>query len=251
VIFQGSSSACRAQSKQALDRSRFAEWAIHDVKDWVATSSLKRLKHTAISVALLAPLTLIDERISDHTDRADGYYGDFLNVANEFGGPNAVWIPVGLFSASLMTKNERFQDAAFTSLQATVYAYFITVAGKRVFVGRSRPYEEMGPHEFQFFSNNNSSFPSGHATTAWAIVTPWMFYYPHPITYSLALIAGGTAMSRMQRHQHWMTDVVAGSALGFMTGYWLSNKHQQNGQRLTVSVSPGLSSSSATISISF
>ena len=96
--------------------------------------------------------------------------------------------------------------------------------GIKYTVGRSRPHESDGTHAFRPFSGN-ASFPSGHTTTAFAIVTPWVMFYPHPVTYGLFALSTGTAVARIARDAHWATDVLAGAALGFTTGYWLSKRH--------------------------
>lgn len=244
-----SADVVRAQYADETRVERMTRWSIGDARDWIATSDLRRLTHTTIALAALAPLSLLDERIANHTERADGRYGKFLERTNELGGPKAILVPTSLFAVSFLSESPKFQDAAFTSLQATGYAYVLTVITKRVLLGRARPEDGKGPHEFRFFSNENSSFPSGHSTTAWAIVTPWMMYYPNPVMYSLVLVSSGTAMSRMKRQKHWMTDVVAGSALGFITGYWLSKKHMGETGNLSFSLSPGVEG--ATLSLKY
>ncbi|MCZ6780845.1 MAG: phosphatase PAP2 family protein [Nitrospirae bacterium] len=82
----------------------------------------------------------------------------------------------------------------------------------------------------------DASFPSGHTATAFAILLPWAFYYPHMVTYGLLVIGGGAAVARMQRQKHWLTDVLAGGTLGISMAYWLSRKHQ--GRRSNRSVAP-------------
>jgi len=229
------------------DPMRFVRWTVQDPADWIRTSSWKRAGRFGLSLAVLVPMSRLDERLLSGREKAEGRYGEILEIANEFGGPNAIWFPVTIFGASLFTTDTKFQDAAFTSMQSPVYAYFLTALSKRAIVGRRRPYEEMGAYEFEFLSNRNSSFPSGHATTAWAIVTPWMVYYDGPASKVLGVFAAGTAISRMQRQQHWLTDVVAGSALGFATGYWLAKRHMGEAGLLDIQAGPG----SASVSLRF
>lgn len=149
----------------------------------------------------------------------------FVRVIEEFGNVRAVRPVAGvIFMGSLITENRRFQDAAFTSLEAVLYANVITGGLKAVF-GRARPWQEMGAMHFDPFSGN-TSFPSGHSTTAFAFVTPWLLYYPDTFTPGLLVLSAGTAFSRMLTHNHWFTDVVAGSTIGFATAYFLVRRHQ-------------------------
>lgn len=205
---------------------RFADWMVQDARDWGASWSRERALKTGLVAGVLVPMSLLDEQILERQRNTETPSGEFLEFANYFGGPEAKYVALGVFGTTMLTRNRRLQDAAFTSLQSMVYAYAIGSVSKRVLVGRSRPYQEKGAFDFHPFSNNNTSFPSGHATTAWALVMPWIVYYPNPLTFGLGVLASGTAISRLKRQQHWVTDVIAGSFLGGSMGYWLARKHQ-------------------------
>ncbi|MDA0378753.1 MAG: phosphatase PAP2 family protein [Bacteroidetes bacterium] len=205
---------------------RFLDWTIHDAKDWATSWSGERALKVGLTVGVLIPMSLVDEDILEKQRTTETPSGEFLEFANYLGGPEAKYVALGTFGATLLTRSRRLQDASFTSLQSVAYAYTIGSVSKRVLVGRSRPYQEKGAFDFHPFSNNNTSFPSGHATTAWALVMPWIVYYPNPLTFGLGVLATGTAISRLKRQQHWVTDVIAGSFLGGSMGYWLARKHQ-------------------------
>jgi len=138
-----------------------------------------------------------------------------------------------------MQSDERFQDAAFTSLEAVILSNLATGALKAVF-GRARPFQNQGSDVFEPFSGN-TSFPSGHATTAFSFITPWIVYYPGPVTYAAAGLAGGTALARLSLRFHWPSDVVAGAAIGSLTGIWLSRRHLglSGGARIRPVAGPG------------
>jgi len=213
-----------------------------DARDWATSWDWKRGKKVGTTVALLIPISLLDEDMSERQRKSDSRAGDFLEVANFLGGPEAKYIALGAFSASLLTPSRKLQDATFTSLQSMAYTYVVGTLSKRVLIGRSRPYEEVGAFEFELLSNKNSSFPSGHAATAWALVMPYIVYFPGPVTFGMGVLATGTAVTRLQRKQHWVTDVLAGSFLGGAMGYWLATKHQGESERLSIQVQPqGLS----------
>ena len=92
--------------------------------------------------------------------------------------------------------------------------------------GRSRPEEGNGPYYFKPFSGR-VSFPSSHAASAFAFLTPWILYYPNIFTYSLFVLPVGTGLARMAKKRHWASDVIAGSIIGFGISYLLSEWHKQ------------------------
>ncbi len=228
--------AAYGQQQEPPSRSRFLRWSYQDAADWVETTDRKRLLRTAGFVAALVPLSLIDEEVSEAAmDWNSGVFGNFLDGANEAGSLTAPLIPTGIFLVSLVTDNAKFQDAAFTSLQAIIYTNVISFTIKSL-IGRARPEDGKGAHDFAPFSEFDASFPSGHTATAFAILSPWAFYYPHVRTYGVLVIGGGAAVARLQRQKHWLTDVLAGGTLGVLMAYWLSRKHQ--GRRSNMSVAP-------------
>ncbi|WP_457653355.1 phosphatase PAP2 family protein [Rhodocaloribacter sp.] len=224
-----------AQAQSPEGRARFLHWMAGDAsalaRDVVPRAPLLLLSGAAV----LYPISFSDASVSEEMQEAyHGAFGDFLDVANEFGSPRMTLYVSGVFAASLFTKNSRFQDAAFTSLQSVLYAGVISYGLKTAF-GRERPFESDAAHDFDPFSGH-SSFPSGHATAAFAALTPWVLYYPHPLTYGLFVLSTGTAMARIALRKHWTTDVLAGSAIGFATAYYLTRRHlgPEAGGRLSI-----------------
>ena len=172
----------------------------------------------------LSVLSLNDAASSENIRR--NYAGSpFLRGANKIGDIKiAAGISVGLFGTSMFTNNTKFQDAAFTSLQALLMANLTVNAGKFLFA-RERPIHSDGPYDLEFAETGATSFPSGHSATAFALVTPWVMYYPGPLTYSLMAIPVGTAIARIAKGRHWLSDVTAGAAIGFSFGHYLAKKH--------------------------
>jgi undecaprenyl-diphosphatase len=64
------------------------------------------------------------------------------------------------------------------------------------------------------------SFPSGHVTAAFASATCLASFYPpaRALCYGVAAAAG---VNRVVKHQHFLSDVVAGGLLGHMVALWL------------------------------
>jgi membrane-associated phospholipid phosphatase len=64
------------------------------------------------------------------------------------------------------------------------------------------------------------SFPSGHTLGAFASATVLAAYYPPagPVVYA---VAGASGVNRVVKHQHFLSDVVAGAVLGHVIALWL------------------------------
>lgn len=176
--------------------------------------------------AVLVPTASVDPSLLEEVQ--EGYEGPlaaYLDVTNELGGPRMPFLAAGIFSVSLITDDARFQDAAFTSLQSLAYAGAVTRVLKGAF-GRYRPEANGGAYRFAPLSGN-TSFPSGHATAAFALITPWVLYYPNVATYGLFSLSAGTAVARIALDKHWPTDVLAGAAIGFFTARYLTRRHMR------------------------
>ena len=232
--------ALRPQAAEAQERTRFLRWSYQDA--WaLAVEGGARAPLILGSTGLLASASQLDPMMLDgvQAQKAGPLVDPFLDATNGLGDSSVPLLAAGVFGASLAIENPRFQDAAFTSLQSLVYARLLTSTLKGV-VGRSRPDAEQGVHRFTPFSGR-TSFPSGHATTAFALVTPWVLYYPHPATYSLFALSTGTAVARMAKDRHWPTDVIAGAAVGFFVARFLTRLHQGERSRLQdLSVAPAV-----------
>jgi len=227
---------------------RFGHWAVGDVLAVGDALTPTRLGIAAGFVTLLPFLSFQDDDVGRSAPSLRGEVGSpILNVADEFGHARMQWVTGGLFLATLATRNTRLQDAAFTSFQSGVYAMLVSGAAKGLF-GRVRPHEVESPATFRPFSGHRS-FPSGHTTLAFAIATPWAVYYPGPLTYGLMGLSAGTAVARLTTEHHWFTDVVAGAALGTLTGYWLAKRHLRDTTPLRVT--PVLGPDGGGISISY
>lgn len=87
----------------------------------------------------------------------------------------------------------------------------------KIFVGRARPklFESLGPFHFSpfVFRAEFYSFPSGHATTMFALATALALLWPRG---RVLLFTGACwiGLSRVVICAHYLSDVMAGAALG-------------------------------------
>ena len=211
-----------AQAQSDDDPIRFLVWLKQDIQ--AAPSALVRTPPSRLfgSTAAFLALSRYDERIS--VGSRDWRNRELMRVMEEMGDANAVRpLALVLFTGSLFSSSQKFQDAAFTSLESLIIANVFTNVLK-FGIGRQRPFEGDDSWVFHPFSGN-TSVPSGHATTAFAAITPWVLYYPGVATGVLSILATGTAVSRIPLKYHWPSDVLAGAIIGTSVSTWLVRRH--------------------------
>jgi membrane-associated phospholipid phosphatase len=110
------------------------------------------------------------------------------------------------------------------SIDSSVLAGISAQALKYTFT-RTRPGEINDPNLW-FQGSPHYSFPSGEVAAVSAIVTPFVLEYrqDNPSVYALELLPVYDGIARMKVWGHWQTDVLAGFALGSLTGYAAHNR---------------------------
>lgn len=232
--------------------NRFLDWSIKDpvhiVKD-IDRKEIGAFLLTGISIAGVSAHDSYSSNLLQSRFKNSRY----LTATNEVGtfkyvGP----LSAAVFGTSLLTDNYKFQDAAFTSLQSVIYTNFSVNAAKFMFA-RERPDQFEGPYDFDFFEGNATSFPSGHTSTAFALAVPWVVYYPNAFTYSMLALPVSTAIARVSKGRHWMSDVTAGALIGVYWGYKLSKRHLNITRNDNIDVTPfyGHNSGGLSLKVSF
>jgi lipid A 4'-phosphatase len=102
----------------------------------------------------------------------------------------------------------------------------------KIIVGRTRPKLLFvdGTYDFTWFGlhADHWSFPSGHATTAAALMAALWCLWPRPLWLYVAA-AALVAASRVITGEHFLSDVVAGAAIGVIVtralAAWLLQRH--------------------------
>lgn len=104
--------------------------------------------------------------------------------------------------------------------------------------GRERPDSTTSPNQWR---QGGDSFPSLHATAAFAIGTVFAESGNDEYRWIRRIIgygiAGATAYIRIHENVHWLSDTVAGSALGIATARFVLNR-QDAQSRASVQVQP-------------
>jgi membrane-associated phospholipid phosphatase len=118
---------------------------------------------------------------------------------------------------------------------------FSTVTGEtlKYAAGRERPNVTTSPHEWFV---GGDSFPSVHVSGAFAVGTVFAEegndeyrWVRRIIGYGVGL---GTAYARIHDNVHWLSDTVAGGALGIATARFVLNRQEAQNNRSSVRIEP-------------
>jgi len=123
---------------------------------------------------------------------------------------------LALFSALLFFVDRQNAKLALEILMAFVIADAVVLVLDSVYF-RPRPYETLSNVLLPGGLGNNSSFPSGHATKAFAVAAVVALQWGKKAA-PIVLISCGVALSRVIIGVHYPLDVTAGAVLGAAVG---------------------------------
>jgi len=145
----------------------------------------------------------------------------------------ATWLYAGIVndSAGHREAGEMVESAVLSSATGFVF---------RLAVGRERPNETDDANKWRAGSN---SFPSLHSTAAFAVGTVLAESGNDDYRWIRRLLGYGvgavTSYERLRHNAHWLSDTVAGAALGMSTAHFVMNRRGAPvGYRGNLSVTP-------------
>lgn len=153
-----------------------------------------------------------------------------LSDVGTFGVTPAVSIGLVLTGTFADPSWSRTMDDVLPIVESMVVTQWVTRAFKLSF-GRQRPHAHyVGPTD----GEDNLSFPSGHTSRAFALATSAGMvarlrgYAAEPYVWATGLtLAAASGYFRIAADRHYVTDVVAGAALGVVVGLtvpWLTRR---------------------------
>ena len=188
------------------------------------------------TIAVTAGTFLIDDhaRVFSKTHFGDNLFS--IDKAFNVTGP-AIAI-VGIYGYGLFFDDSKIRNLGLQLVESCTYAGIVTSVIKSA-AGRSRPYAGKGNmnwHPAQF-NTDQTSFPSGHATLAFAASSVMANYldnfYWKAGWYTIAAMVG---TARIYHDKHWLSDVVLGSAIGYFIGDYVSHDPQNRSQQTGIPI---------------
>jgi membrane-associated phospholipid phosphatase len=156
-----------------------------------------------------------------------------------FGASYEGYVLVAFAAYGLIFKSNKVKTTTLLATQAYIVSGAMSEAVKYI-TGRIRPNFSSDQQNNVFlgpgiFNGNKpgsgfgSSFPSGHTTAAFSAATVFAYEYKDQILIPVIAYtaAGLVGVSRITQNAHWATDVLAGFALGYITGKQVVNNYHR------------------------
>ncbi|MBM3555014.1 MAG: phosphatase PAP2 family protein [Alphaproteobacteria bacterium] len=211
-----------------------------------ATSGDVDWTRNALILGAVAGAYLLDDKVQRfaHSHRNSTTDG-ISKGAEPFGalyllGPGLI----GAYGYGRYGDDPKLQETALLGAESLIIAGAFAEGIKRT-VGRDRPNEPEERHDKQDFNGphkgKDGSFPSGHTTAAFSVASVVASEYRETPAVGLTAygIATLTGLSRINDQEHWLSDVLAGAALGTGVGLLVYHFRPFGPDGQTVSVSPG------------
>lgn len=200
-------------------RGVFSSPAHFDDSDWMRVA--------AVAGAATLSTLFIDEPVRDFAMHHHTPFLDAVMPVGDYYGRVRTGYGIGslIYLGGILAGADDVRLTGRAVIEAHTFAMMITGVLKAT-SGRSRPYKNEGNMRFSLFAdeNPNWSFPSGHATAAFAVSAALATRVRRPwATAGLYALSTLTAMQRVYDDKHWLSDTIVGAAIGTAVGLAVGN----------------------------
>jgi membrane-associated phospholipid phosphatase len=223
-----------APQPQDKDAVTLANTPIHILKDQAAiwTSPLRIKPHDLVWLLPLAAATGASLATDTHTmtdvvSHDPTFNQHNIDASNVLVG-GFIATPVILYGVGHFNNDPHAHEAGILGGEALVDGLVVEQGLKLIF-WRERPDQNNARgHFFQGSAGTDSSFPSSHTVLAWASAAVIAGEYPSPWTQvGVYTLATGVSLTRVLGQQHFPTDVLIGSAAGWLVGHYVFRTHHK------------------------
>jgi Capsule assembly protein Wzi/PAP2 superfamily len=168
-----------------------------------------------------AGMFVTDSSYSRHLSNSPNRIKYSKDLSN-YGIASMIGIGGGLYVWGHLTHDDHKIETGILAGEAAIDTLGPVYAMKYAF-GRERPLQDNYRGRF---GQGGVSFPSQHAAAAWSIASVIAHEYPGPLTSLLVYgLASAVSASRISGKQHFPSDVLVGSAIGWFEGMYVYRKH--------------------------
>lgn len=170
---------------------------------------------------IAAGLFMTDRQYSASLPQNPTTISRYKTVSN-YGVASLIGAGAGLYLFSFPTHNEHWRETGFLAGEAALNS-LVTTEALKYSLRRERPYQDSGSGAF---FQGGTSFPSEHSAVAWSIAGVIAHEYQGTLPSLFAYgMASAVSFSRIRDRQHFPSDVLVGSVLGYLTSQVVYSRH--------------------------
>jgi membrane-associated phospholipid phosphatase len=174
---------------------------------------------------------VFDEDIRSRIQRnRNSTVNSVFDALEPFGQEYSAGVLLAFYVGGEFLHDPRAKSVALDGISASIIASGLIDQPLKYVIGRSRPSKDQGAYDFHPF-HGSASFPSGHATQAFAVATVISEHYESLwIRLTAYGLASAVGYARLNKDEHWTSDVLAGAAIGTFVGHVVVhfNQHHRN-----------------------
>ena len=231
VLALGSASSAQSAlpdaPSQTRDHNIVREIVVDQKTVWTAPAHIHKsdLKWILPLGAATAALIATDRRSSGALGPSETRQ-DVSDAISHLGAAYSTFGASGLmWAAGRWNHNERLQRTGYEGVEALTDSSIVILALK-VATNRQRPVS--GDHDGAFWEGGKS-FASGHAIMSWTMASVVVHEYKSPWIAAAAYgTAGAVSAARFTGKNHFASDVLVGSTLGYLIGRFIVHRHHED-----------------------
>jgi len=172
-----------------------------------------------------AALIATDRRTGDEVAESTSQLNASRIVSYAGSGYAVGGVAATFYLVGRATHNDRARETGLLGAEALIDSGIVVTVLKEV-TQRRRPTAATGRSDF---FDGGSSFPSGHAISAWSLATVIANeYHDRPLVQISAYgIASAVSVARFTGRNHYLSDVLVGSAAGYGIGRYVYRTHHR------------------------
>jgi membrane-associated phospholipid phosphatase len=204
-------------------------------------------------IAALGVLASDDAAIEQTVQRHRSSQTDaFARGVTPLGSYGGVGLSAAVLGGGLLLGNDSLRDTGRDAVEAELLAAGVITPLLKITIGRLRPAQGSDADEFQAFSGRSNSFPSGHATEAFALASVFAARSRGWVVPTIAYaLASGVAFARVNDRAHFASDVFAGAVVGTVVGRSIVHRHSDKPENSVPSVLPFVTRRGAGLALSW
>lgn len=140
--------------------------------------------------------------------------------------------PVAFYGVGYLKGDERARETGLLGAE-TILNGLVVEQGLKLATWRERPTQDNARGLFfQGSAGVDSSFPSSHTVLTWSAASVIASEYPSRwAQVGVYALASGVSLTRVLGEQHFPTDVLVGSATGWLLGHYVYRTHHHDRPR--------------------